>query len=308
MGIYCYIDKKDNTIVYVGKDSNIDKNYRDYQHRVKSNYKTQQINRILQNNPNRYTYQILVWNVDSQERLNALEIQYIRQLNPKFNFTNGGDGINGFRHSDETKTKISESNKGKLCSEETKRRIGQANKGNIPWNKNKVNVYSEEARERMSKSRNTSGFYRVSKIQDKSYYQGFRWRYSAMVDGKRIQIYSINLNTLEKKVKSQRLEWKIIDKDKANESLLLNAKFNKKTIQNKQDKSSTGFYRVSKVKDNHCKQGFLWQYTYPNNDKRKKMRSVDLKKLEKQVKEKNLLWKIVNPDNAFKSLQENKGD
>ena len=32
LGIYCYIDKKDNKIVYVGKDSNIDKKRRHKDH------------------------------------------------------------------------------------------------------------------------------------------------------------------------------------------------------------------------------------------------------------------------------------
>ena len=95
-GIYCYIDKKGNQIVYVGKDSNIDKNKRHIAHLAPSKYNEQPINRILQNNPDRYTYQVLVWRVEDENTLNALEIQYIRQLQPRFNFTDGGDGISGF--------------------------------------------------------------------------------------------------------------------------------------------------------------------------------------------------------------------
>ena len=38
-GIYCYVDLKDNSIVYVGKDSNIDKKSRYYgEHFMKCRY------------------------------------------------------------------------------------------------------------------------------------------------------------------------------------------------------------------------------------------------------------------------------
>ena len=93
--------------MYIGKDSNIDKNIRHKAHYASSRYDSQPINKILQQNPNRYTYQVLVWSVDSQERLDALEIQYIRQLKPKFNFTDGGGGITGFHHSNMTKEYLS---------------------------------------------------------------------------------------------------------------------------------------------------------------------------------------------------------
>lgn len=89
LGIYAYFDKKDNSVVYVGKDTSIEKNKRHREHLYKSNYNKQAINCILQNNPNRYVYQVLIWNVKDQETLTALEIQNIRQLKPKFNFTDG---------------------------------------------------------------------------------------------------------------------------------------------------------------------------------------------------------------------------
>ena len=143
LGIYAYFDKKDNSVVYVGKDSSIEKNKRHREHMYKSNYNKQAINRILQSNPNRYTYQVLVWNVKDQDTLTALEIQNIRQLKPKFNFTDGGDGISGFRHSDETKEKISKSKIGFKHSEETKKKISKGNIGNI---------HSKETKQKMSKS------------------------------------------------------------------------------------------------------------------------------------------------------------
>ena len=129
LGIYAYFDKKDNSVAYVGKDSNIEINKRHRQHHQPCMYHQQKINQILQNNPNCYTYQVLVWNVKDQETLNALEIQHIRQLKPKFNFTEGGDGMLGFKHSEESKKKMSESGKGFKHSKEHKKMISEKLKG-----------------------------------------------------------------------------------------------------------------------------------------------------------------------------------
>ena len=175
------------------------------QHFQSSKHYAQPINRILQQNPNRYTYQVLVWNVDSQERLNALEIQYIRQLKPKFNFTDGGDGSSGFKHSEKTRKKMSENNKGennpmygKKHSEETKKKI------------------SESA----SEAQNTTGFYRVSKQKDNAYKQGFIWRYYYRNENNKLKkISSTDLKKLEQKVLLNNLEWKIINEEYAKQSL-----------------------------------------------------------------------------------------
>lgn len=52
--------------------------------------------------------------------------------------------------SEETKLKISETNKGRLFSEETKQKISKANKGHIGWNKGKK--HSEETKKKISES------------------------------------------------------------------------------------------------------------------------------------------------------------
>jgi group I intron endonuclease len=116
-GIYCYIDSKDNSVVYVGKDSNIHKNKRHHDHNQPCQYDRQHINKVLQNNPDRYHYKILsVFNPEDEpeDLLNELEMSFIRQFKAIFNFTEGGEGSTGFKHSDEAKQKISEANKGRL--------------------------------------------------------------------------------------------------------------------------------------------------------------------------------------------------
>ena len=237
-GIYCYIDKKDNQIVYVGKDSYIDKNKRHRHHLTSSKYNQQPINRILQNNPDRYTYQVLVWSVEDENTLNALEVQYIRQLQPRFNFTEGGDGMSGFKHSEETRKKMSESQKGennpmygKTHSEETRKKISESMKEKTHSEETRKKIsennarywqgktHSEETRKKMSEAQNTTGFYRVTKQKDNTCKQGFTWRYQYPCKSTRKVISSIDLKKLEKKVKAQSLPWQIVNENKARQSL-----------------------------------------------------------------------------------------
>jgi group I intron endonuclease len=87
----------------------------------------------------------------SKEELDEKEIYFIKELKPDYNITDGGGGISGFTHSEETRRKISEAhkekniseetrkklselNKGKHLSEETKKKIGDSHKGEKHWN------------------------------------------------------------------------------------------------------------------------------------------------------------------------------
>ena len=60
-GIYYYFDNKKSEIIYIGKDSNIDKNRRHKQHFQSSKYDNQHVNKILQNNPQRYDYNVFLF-------------------------------------------------------------------------------------------------------------------------------------------------------------------------------------------------------------------------------------------------------
>ena len=114
-GIYAYYDTIKEEIIYIGKDSYIDKKVRHTDHHCPSRYNTQQINRVLQNNPNRYVYKMIYEcppHLDDID-LNGLEMQYIEALNPKFNFTKGGEGLNGHTHTPQSLQKMSEARKGK---------------------------------------------------------------------------------------------------------------------------------------------------------------------------------------------------
>ena len=55
-------------------------------------------------------------------------------------------------------------------------------------------------------------------------------------------------------------------------------------------RNTSGYYRVYKQNDKGCKQGFTWAYECYEDGKRKKISSVDIKKLEEKVRAKGLKW------------------
>ena len=273
-GIYCYIDNITNEVVYIGKDSYIHKAKRHRYHLRPSAYNLQPFNRILQNNLSRYLYKVL-WEIDdcTDNHLNQMEIYYISKYNPRFNFTKGGDGISGFKHSEETKKKLSHINKGKKHSEETKQKISKANKGK---------KRSKEVRKRISKN---NARYWLGKKRSKEV---------------RKRISKNNARYWSGKKRSEETKKKLSEANRGK-------KLSEETKTKLSEKhNTTGFYRVSKKKVSHCKQGFNWVYRYYQNDgKRKSFSSIDLNKLKIKIQENNLEWKIINKANAKKSLQEN---
>lgn len=271
-GIYCYIDNKNNKVVYIGKDSNIDKQKRRRNHLAQSTYSQQPINRILQNNPDRYNYRILVQlsNDFSDDDLNDLEGLFIKELNTYhynnphgFNFTKGGDGATGCWPSLETRKKISESR---------------------------------------SKAQNTTGFYRVSK-QKNDCKQGFTWCYQYQYKSIKKSISNINLLKLKEKVSTQGLPWKILDEEQAKKSLEENNRCQHKKWGD--SRNTTGFYRVYKHKNEKYKKGFLWCYYMKQN--RQYIYASNLETLQGKIEERGLDWKIIDDEKAQKSFLEDRG-
>lgn len=60
----------------------------------------------------------------------------------------------------------------------------------------------------LSKSRNKTGYFRVSKTKNDALKQGYFYEYNYNKDGKRIRITSKDLDKLKEKVIEKELEWK----------------------------------------------------------------------------------------------------
>ena len=81
------------------------------------------------------------------DELDYWEKYYIKELNTKapygYNLTDGGEGMTGYTHSEETRKKISDAKKGKKQSEEAKKKRSEALKGKH---------LSEEAKKKLSEA------------------------------------------------------------------------------------------------------------------------------------------------------------
>ena len=76
------------------------------------------------------------------------------------------------------------------------------------------------------------------------------------------------------------------------------------TTQRINSSKNVGIKNVGKHKNKGVKQGYSWVYQYYNKRKRKKISSVNLRKLEEKVKEKGLIWVIMDKKKALLSYME----
>lgn len=118
-------------------------------------------------------------------------------------------GVVGYTRTEEFGRKISERLKGVPRSEETKKKISKSNSGeNNPFF---GKVHTDETKLRLSKLRNKTGYYRVTKERKDDVKQGFIWRYSYREDGKQKKFTSVSLDKLKKKVIDNGLDWYCLD-------------------------------------------------------------------------------------------------
>lgn len=210
-GIYGYYDKKNQQMMYIGQSNDIERRHRD--HIRPSRYNEQVVNRVLQNNPERYELVIIKSRPGfSKEDRDILEKHYIEFYNTfaddKFNFTTGGDG--GL-FSEETRKKISEALKGENNPNYGKKNpeLSKRNSQNIgPNNPFYGKHHSEETKRKMSLSRNSTGYRRVSLVICLDCKSGKKYRYRYYNDdGNRKEISSVNLEKLKEKVLEKGLPW-----------------------------------------------------------------------------------------------------
>lgn len=86
-------------------------------------------------------------------------------------------------------------------------------------------------------------------------------------------------------------DWKRIIKQFREEGIKIRGY---KQKQNNKPKNITGIKNVSIRKDSNIKQGFMWDYTYKENNKKIKIQRIDLTDLEQEVTNRNLEWKIID--------------
>lgn len=234
-GIYRYFDNETGDIVYIGKDSHIDKNQRHKEHLSHSQYDSQVFNRVLQNNPDRYRYDEW-YHVESIEELNQLEFDLINLYRPKFNFHHGGCSKLIDRKFKYTVTRYGRSRNGRqkyaindmnqkpilqsidhdylldIASKLNNNEINPLEAKNL---KRKIKLHLRE-KINSSKSRTKTGFYGLSKAKCKSCKDESLWTYGHVNDkGKRIRFFKSNFFDLKKEVVSNGLPWQIVDIDKA---------------------------------------------------------------------------------------------
>ena len=144
---------KDTGKSYVGFDSAWPK--RKYAHKHKSKTDDYQ---YFHNAIRKYGWESFDWEVlyssEDKEHCLLMEKHFIREYNcfgNGFNLTLGGEGTFGWIHTDETKLKISTSNKGKKLSDEHKKLLSEKHKGKISPNKGRK--FSEETKLKMSASK-----------------------------------------------------------------------------------------------------------------------------------------------------------
>lgn len=200
-GIYCF-ENKVNGKKYIGKSINLKKRILDH---INSLRRNKDDCTYLQNAWNKHGEEsFFVYIVDECDSGILLEYEkyYISEFKTKrpngYNLTDGGDGSHGFKHSEETKTKISGIRReyyknnphpafGKNVNEETRERISKSLSGR---------KLSDEMKNKLSQSHSGENHYLFGKKRNTEsdylgvYLRGNSWYSRIKVDGKSVFIGS----------------------------------------------------------------------------------------------------------------------
>ncbi len=144
-GIYC-IENNINGKKYVGKGKDIKSRWSDHKGKLTRNSHP---NQYLQKSWNKYgedNFSFYLICECQKEKLDELEILYIKEMKTKapfgYNLTSGGGGLLDVKHSIESILKMSNSKMGHIVSDETKEKISKSNR-------NKPRNFSPEYVERL---------------------------------------------------------------------------------------------------------------------------------------------------------------
>lgn len=230
-----FTDKKTGHVVYIGKDSHIDVEERISAHYRPSAYNSQQFNKVLQNNPDRYEPEVYC-HVDSFEEMNQIEFDLINLYRPKFNYKHGGQGKFINRDFNYTVVKSGKSLEGVqkyaiqsmhrttlVCSIDydylediaSKLNNGELTPSEVAQMRRTI-IPSFETKMKTSKATNSTGFYRVRKEFDKTCKNGFLWTYEFYDDNKKHKrIRRVDFFKLKAEVEKRHMPWQITDINKA---------------------------------------------------------------------------------------------
>lgn len=208
IGIYSILNKI-NGKIYVGQSIDVETRWRNHKNELNRNNHN---NSHLQSAWNKYGEQSFEFNLlekCNDNKLDDNEIWWIDYFNSAdnskgYNFSSGGNSpMKGKHLSDEICKKISKNRTGK-CKGENNYMYGRFKELHPRFNK----PQSDESRLKISKSKNTSGYFRVDKKKCEKCANGFYWRYSYLDnDGFRTSISDKNISKLKEKVLAKGLEW-----------------------------------------------------------------------------------------------------
>lgn len=324
-GIYCIINNVNNK-KYIGQSINVEKRINRHKHDLINNT---HVNRHLQRAWNRYSednFSFKVLELCSKEELDEKEIEYIKKYDT---FKNGYNmdtgGTNGRVISDETRKKISKNHcdvsgennpmYGKKHTLESKNKIRNnmrdvSGKNNPMYGKKHTqetkdlisNIHKGKklSSEHIQKLKDTKGsehhlfknYPRVTKASVKNGQQS----YALYFNGKRIR-ESLNKEKLQLLCDTEGYlctyyyKYGEIPEDYVLSNIAYQYIFYYKKMED--NKVCTKYLNVSKNKDSGTKQGFVYVYRTKIDGKPFKISRVDIKKLEEEIKKRNLPWEVL---------------
>lgn len=162
-GIYKFTNKI-NDKVYIGQAVNLRSRVKGHLNCVKKNHNYPIYNSMRKHNVENFELEILAQGNFSKTELDDLEVDFIRLYNSidrlyGYNLTQGGEGTSGYKHTEQTKKKLSQAkigkNLGKKYSLEHCKKISDSLKGKPKSETHKLNLtgkrHSEETKEKLSK-------------------------------------------------------------------------------------------------------------------------------------------------------------
>lgn len=319
-GIYLIknnISKKE----YIGQSINIEKRWKDHKKDLRNNIHK---NQHLQNAYNKYgenNFNFYILEECDKSILNDKEKFYIKKRNTYkcgYNMNSGGNSYIA-KNPKEKKKKISSYNKGKVLSQITKNKISltQKKQNQLKLN-NSISIidannffyyvikYIQQGKSKKYIFNNLSKKYKIPyhhlNLYLKKYILWDSLYYIAHLLKIKEQEQIIILLFIEgytqlEIAKKLQLNKKIFSSfcNDNNYKTPNNKNNNKKKKRKKNtnyipQKNKTGYYRVDKQSGKRYKNGFIYRYSYRENNKYKYLKSTNIKKLKNKVIKKGLPW------------------